>query len=111
MQEEVYGSTPSSLSSDRGLIMGLPYLLWMVLSLLMLTSEAGLKLDLHLALSQGSWRVEHRNGELEIGIGSTGSDSYNPGNDEHHAVCRSGNLNVYHKEFKPKESIQDRETE
>ena len=54
MQEEVYGSTPSSLSSDRGLIMGLPYLLWMVLSLLMLTSEAGLKLDLHLALSQGS---------------------------------------------------------
>ena len=54
MREEVHGSAPSSLSSDRGLIMGLPYLLWMVLSLLMLTSEAGLKLDLHLALSQGS---------------------------------------------------------
>ena len=34
--------------------MGLVYLLWMVLAMSMESSNAGVKLDLHLALSQGS---------------------------------------------------------
>ena len=103
--------------------MGLVYLLWMVLGMLMGSSSAGVKLDLHLALSQGSTLPKQEgdylqdsfrrnvlipafaelNLEIENRTRSTDSNLDDPRNSKYSDVFPSRNLVVHNAEYKPQE--------